>query len=78
MTCASFSFHDVKSITATNNDAVPHLTIEFEGDDWRDRGSLTLFNDDEILNARLIEAINSVVADRKAELAAEAEISAAP
>lgn len=63
------SVHNVTKVSASNNDAVPHITIEFEGDTFEARGAITLYIRDEVLNARLIEAINGTMAARTAELA---------
>jgi hypothetical protein len=71
---AFLSIHDVKHLSAltvwtADNECSPHLTLDFSGDDFANHGGITFYINDAILNARLIEAINRVVAERKAELA---------
>lgn len=68
------SIHDVAKLTAStvwehDNDCSPHITLDFEGDDFQNRGAITLYIGDAVLNARLIAVINTVIAKRKVELA---------
>lgn len=75
------SVHDVKQIAAStvwtaDNECSAHLTLNFEGRTFEERGAITLYMADAVLNARLIEAINSIVAERKAELTAEKQEAA--
>lgn len=72
----STSIHDVKQLAASTvwepaNKCSAHLTINFEGSAFEDHGSVTFYMSDAVLNARLIEAINRIVAERKTELSAE-------
>lgn len=70
------SIHDVKQLAASTvwadgNKCAAHLTLNFEGRVFEDHGAVTFYIDDAILNARLIEAINQIVTERKAELSAD-------
>lgn len=76
------SVHDVKQFAAStvwtsDNDCAAHLTLNFEGRVFDDHGAVTLYIDDAVLNTRLIEAINRIVAERKAELSSSEEQDAA-
>lgn len=64
------SIHNVKELRASTHDAVPHLSIDFEGNSFDGNGAITFFIEDIILIARLVAAINGVMQDRKNELAA--------
>lgn len=67
------SIHSVTKFSAStvqSAECSPHLTLDFEGDNFENRGGVTFFLGDAVLTARLIEAINSTVAARKAELSA--------
>lgn len=67
------SVHDVEKIAAStvwdaSNDCSPHITIELEGDNFDKRAAFTFYIKDAVLNARLIEAINSIVEARAKEV----------
>lgn len=73
---AFLSIHGVAKLAASTvqggeHNCSPHITLDFEGDSFENRGSVTLYIADAVLTARLIETINATIAERKAELAAE-------
>lgn len=72
------SIHDVEKLAADTvqggersgkNRCAGHLTLNFEGETFDNRGAVTFYMADRILNERLIAVINSTIAARKAELA---------
>lgn len=75
------SIHSVTKLAAStvqSAECSAHFTLDFEGDNFENHGGVTLFIGDAILASRLVEAINSTIAARKAELsAAEQNVEAA-
>lgn len=66
------SIHRVDKFAASTvqgGDCSPHITLDFEGESFENRGGVTFYIADKILTARLIEVINNTVAARKVELA---------
>ncbi len=72
------SLHKVKSATASTSHAVTGaFTIDFATDDPYSVHSVTVFSDDAVLAARLVEAINRISRDRATELAEASRAEAA-
>lgn len=71
---AFLSIHDVEKLAADTvqhgEDCAGHFTLNFEGETFDNRGAVTFFMTDRVLNERLIAAINSTITARRAELAA--------
>lgn len=70
------SIHDVEKLAADTvqggeNQCSGHFTLNFEGETFDNRGAVTFFVADHVLNERLIAAINNTIAARKAELAVQ-------
>lgn len=62
------SIHYVTDVTADHNPGIPSLRFEIHGE-GRAPHSVTMFCDDAVLNARLVEAINKVSRERREEKA---------
>jgi hypothetical protein len=67
------SIHGVEKLAADTvqggrNQCSAHFTLNFEGESFDNRGAVTFYMADVILNERLIAVINSTIAARKTEL----------
>lgn len=63
----SSSIHGVTDVTAYHYAEIPSLTLEIHTDWSRAPHTIILFTDDAELNARLVEAINTVARQRAEE-----------
>lgn len=64
----NISLHDMKTIRASTvqgPDCAAHVTFEFEGEEFTARAQVTVFIDDELFCARLIDLINDMDDGRK-------------
>lgn len=65
------SIHYVTDVTARHYPDIPSLTISFHTEGAISPHEVVLFCNDVVLNARLVEAINTVARQRAEEKAAE-------
>jgi hypothetical protein len=67
------SVHDITKLAAdtvwtADNDCSPHITLNFEGENFENRGAVTIYIADSVLIGRLIKAVNFIVKRRREEL----------